>query len=227
MPQTADKLQTLIPVADRQLPGPFDGEEAHNAHPRYESRRRNNDQLHRPPQAGSDCPSLLSTASGIRQRRTGRNTAGARQEGSTGRSAWPTCPCGTGPSLVIEYDNETQLPRLAELLEGQLTTTLEAEPGEVLTEPELRPTPWWPLLGNNLEHNLRRNSSDPTIPAPRLPMNPSRRRSCPSPYARTTLGGYHNASTAPGTTQNPSESGPLFTRMTGTAPVDLFRTNLA
>jgi NADP-dependent aldehyde dehydrogenase len=36
-----------------------------------------------------------------------------------------------GPaSLVVEYADESELPALAELLEGQLTTTLQAEPGD-------------------------------------------------------------------------------------------------
>ncbi|MDP9885886.1 NADP-dependent aldehyde dehydrogenase [Sinomonas atrocyanea] len=36
-----------------------------------------------------------------------------------------------GPaSLIIEYDDESQLPALAQLLEGQLTTTLQTAPGE-------------------------------------------------------------------------------------------------
>lgn len=40
-----------------------------------------------------------------------------------------------GPaSLVVEYGDESELPALAELLEGQLTTTVQAEPGEDVSD---------------------------------------------------------------------------------------------
>jgi NADP-dependent aldehyde dehydrogenase len=40
-----------------------------------------------------------------------------------------------GPaSVLVEYNDESELPALAELLEGQLTTTLQAEPDDDVAE---------------------------------------------------------------------------------------------
>jgi NADP-dependent aldehyde dehydrogenase len=46
-----------------------------------------------------------------------------------------------GPaSLVVEYDDESELPAIAALLEGQLTTTLQAEPGDDVSDHAARLT---------------------------------------------------------------------------------------
>lgn len=46
-----------------------------------------------------------------------------------------------GPaSLIVEYNDESELPEMAQLLEGQLTTTLQAEPGDDVAELSARLT---------------------------------------------------------------------------------------